>query len=62
MLKEVALMKIYHCDDPKDNPIPLWMLESKPCVSQTQEKPAEPLFLDLSSFFPAFYRPWKKKS
>ena len=54
-------MKIYHCDDPKDNLVPLWMVESKPSV-QAQKETAEPIPQNLDSFFPDFYRPWKKKS
>ena len=54
-------MKIYHCDDPKDNPVALWMVESKPSV-QAQKETAEPIPQNLDSFFPDFYRPWKKKS
>lgn len=42
-------MKIYHCDDPKDNPVPLWMVESKPSV-QAQKETAEPIPQNL--FFP----------
>lgn len=42
-------MKIYHCDDPKDNPVPLWMVESKPSV-QAQKETAEPIPQNLDSF------------
>lgn len=54
-------MKIYHCDDPKENPIPLWLRETKPSEAPKPQKQAEPLSQDLSAFFPDFYRPWKKK-
>lgn len=54
-------MKIYHYDNPKDNPVPLWMVESKPSV-QAQKETAEPIPQNFDSFFPDFYQPWKKKS
>ena len=54
-------MKIYHCDDPKDNPVPLWMVESKPSV-QAQKETAEPIPQNLDSFFPTFTGLGKRKA
>ncbi len=55
-------MKIYHCDDPKENPVPLWMRQSKPAALPALEDPVERFKRDPDSFFPAFHQPGKKKS
>lgn len=54
-------MKIYHCDDPKENPVPLWMRQNKSAVLQTPEDPVERFKRDPDSFSPSFTGPERRK-
>ena len=49
-------MKIYHCTDPKDNPVPYWLRQGKPLDPPKPADPVEQFKKDPSSFFPDFYR------
>lgn len=49
-------MTIYHCNDPKDNPMPEWLTRKEKRENAEAAAPVAP----NTAFFPAFVRPVNK--
>ena len=49
-------MKIYHCENPEENPVPVWMRSGKPAAPETEKSLVERFKENPDSFFPEFLK------
>jgi hypothetical protein len=49
-------MKVYHCGNPEENPVPGWMWRAKPAEPQPEKTLLEQFKENPDSFFPEFVR------
>ena len=47
-------MKVYHCTDPKENPVPGWLRGAAPAEPQQEKTLVERFKENPDSFFPEF--------
>lgn len=49
-------MKVYHCGDPQENPVPGWLRSARPAEPQPEKSLLERFKENPDSFFPDFVR------
>lgn len=49
-------MKVYHCTDPKQNPVPGWLRGAAPAEPQKEKTLVERFKENPDSFFPEFVK------
>ena len=49
-------MKIYHCSNPDENPLPRWMTQATKDPEPLMIDPVEQFKKNPDSFFPEFYK------